>query len=460
MVSSLITNKEVTEKLNISLILSILTTLALYLFSSYLTYSILGIGISIYIALRLIVLMDYTIPIIEIMLFIAALQWIIGPIIDYNNTSTHYKMYMYVDELTYMEITIPLFFSFMITSISIFKHNILNIDNLKEYLSLNKMLPFYILAISFVAKLLTPFIPPSLAFITFLTSITSIVGLGAIYFTRFALKIKIITTTIVILLSLYEAIIGGLFHNFIIISLLIFIIININIKLSLIKKITLIILSIALLSILQLIKGDYREIIYDKSFKGNKIELFLDLILNNEKIETLNEDDEQNNVNTRLNQGWIISKIYERIPEKKDFFHGETIIDAINIALVPRFLSPNKRGGGGKYTFEKLTGFTLLKGTAMGVSLLGEFYANFGVLGAFISFFIWGLILKLIVAYIYNLQKLYPIIILFLPVIFFQVIKAETDLTTVLNHLVKSLIFVFLFISFIKKTSNTKIISD
>src|SRR5690606_20100264 len=100
---------------------------------------------------------------------------------------------------------------------------------------------------------------------------------------------------------------------------------------------------------------------------------------------------------------------------------------------------------------ELLTGIYLLDNTAMGASLMGEFYGNFGFSGALISFLIWGILLKLLVSYIVKRQQIYPILTFCLPIIFFQVIKAETDLTTVLNHLVKSLVFILIMIYFIKK---------
>jgi hypothetical protein len=70
-------------------------------------WSAIGIGISLYYFLKVIDNMGDKIPIIDLMTALAALQWIVGPYIDYHNKITHYKYYMYVDEATYMSFVVP-----------------------------------------------------------------------------------------------------------------------------------------------------------------------------------------------------------------------------------------------------------------------------------------------------------------------------------------------------------------
>lgn len=444
------------NKLTSSLFFSLIVTILIHFFTENYFYSSVGIGLTIYILLRLLILVDYRIPVIEIMLFIAAMQWIIGPYIDYQNQVKHYKMYMYVDELQYMNITVPLFLSFLIASI-LFTPNInryIDKDKLNSFFQLNKKLPFVIIGIGLLTKLLLPIVPSSLAFVTFLATNLSIVGLGALYFSNHSFKVKVFGSLIVLFPLFFEAVRSGLFHHLIISSIFIFIFINITYQFSFIQKILLLTSALFILSVIQLIKAEYRKTISNPNYRGDKIELFFDLLLNNNNIEELNDDEEQNNINARLNQGWIISRIYSRIPEYQDFKKGKTIIDAIQVSLVPRFLSPNKKGGGGKETFEELTGFKLIKGTSMGASLLGEFYGNYGVFGGAISFFLWGIFLNLVLLVIQILNRINPIVILFLPIIFLQVIKAESDLTTVLNHIVKSSIFTLLVVYFINSVNN------
>jgi hypothetical protein len=449
----------------IAIIFSFSLVVLISIFSSYNLYSVFGIGLTIFIALRLMIVMDETIPVIEIMLLISASQWIIGPFIDYQTKVNHYKMHMYVSEQRYMELTIPLFFVFFIASIQFSKFITIDREAIKKFLEEHKALPIYIILVGFISQLINPFLPSSLAFIGFLAINSSLIGLGLFYFTQTSKLNKFLITGVVFLPILFQTISSGMFHILIIWGIFTFIFVNLTKRITFLNKVIIISFSIFFLFTLQSVKKDYREIIYDTSFNGNKLELFVNLLMgdnsaikNSQKRE--NEDVKENNVNVRLNQGWIISKIYDRIPEKKDFIGGETIIEAIEATLLPRFLFPDKKtGGGGKATFEKLTGFTLLDTTAMGASLMGEFYGNFGFYGGLLAFLIWGRILNFVVMIFQKIQKTSPIIVFWLPIVFFQVIKAETDLTTVLNHLVKSIIFVTLFMFFIKKLLPSKVLN-
>ena len=449
------------QQQKVALVAAILFIIFFLLFSNYNPYSIFGLGITIFIALRLIIIMDETIPVIEIMLLIAASQWIIGPFIDYQTKVDHYKMHMYVSEQRYMEITIPLFLVFTISLLQFRKFITIDKDALKNILQKYKMLPYYILGIGFSVRFIESALPPSLAFIGFLAVNSSLVGLGLMYFTKTTWLNKWIITGVVFSPLLYQTISSAMFHTLIIWGVFTFVFINLARKIPFSNKILILGVSVFFLFTLQVVKKDYREIISSGSFNGNKLELFVGLLFNGSsnthKVKSTDEETEQSNVNARLNQGWIISKIYARIPSKADFIGGQTITEAIEATLLPRFLFPDKKiGGGGKATFEILTGFTLLTTTAMGASLMGEFYGNYGFYGGMLAFLLWGRVLNLVVFMFQKYQKASPIIVFFLPIVFFQVIKAETDLTTVLNHLVKSIIFVLMFMFFIKKVINIK----
>jgi hypothetical protein len=453
---------ELLEQQKIALGASIIFIISFILLSDYNSYSIIGLGASIFIALRLTIIMDETIPVLEIMLLIAGSQWLIGPFIDYQTEVDHYKMHMYVSEQRYMEITLPLFLVFTIATLQFSKFVVIDRQAIRNLLAKYKALPYYIIGLGTFVRLIESFLPPSLAFIGFLTINSSLIGLGLLYFSRSSWLNKLSITILAFLPLIYQSISSGMFHTIIIWGFFVFSFINLAKKIKLLNKIIILSFSISLLFTLQVIKKDYRATIYSDSFNGNKLELFLNLFLGNnisanKKKKEIDTETEQSNVNARLNQGWIISKIYERIPEKQDFIGGETIINAIYVSIVPRILAPNKAGGGGRATFEKLTGFTLLKNTAMGASLMGEFYGNYGFYGGMLCFLIWGRILNFVVFMFQKIQKNAPIIVFFLPVVFFQVIKAESDLTTVLNHLVKSIMFVALFMFFIRKVMNIRI---
>ena len=171
-----------------------------------------------------------------------------------------------------------------------------------------------------------------------------------------------------------------------------------------------------------------------------------------ESVQSRFEDKEDlraNNIErmvVRMNQGWIISRIMEHVPAKVPFAKGETIVTAIKASLLPRFLFPDKPEAGGKANYEKYTGYYLQIGTSMGISLLGEAYVNYGVKGAWLFMFVFGVISSFVIRQIFLLAAKYPTIWLWFPLIFFHFIKAETELLVQLNFLVKSILMVYLFV--------------
>ena len=60
-------------------------------------WTLLGILAVTLVAVKFIRALGKRVPILELMLLIAGLQWIVGPIIEYGSPSLHYKYYMYVE---------------------------------------------------------------------------------------------------------------------------------------------------------------------------------------------------------------------------------------------------------------------------------------------------------------------------------------------------------------------------
>ena len=83
----------------------------------------------------------------------------------------------------------------------------------------------------------------------------------------------------------------------------------------------------------------------------------------------------------------------------------------------------------------------------MDISQVGEAYANFGAIGGMIFMLLVGLFFNWIIARISKWGNIYPDLIFWLPLIFLQVVKAETSLVTVLNHLTKAMLVAWFFFS-------------
>jgi hypothetical protein len=259
---------------------------------------------------------------------------------------------------------------------------------------------------------------------------------------------------------------SGFFHNLIILaSFLSFFLFHKHT--SFLRKLTLISLGFMSLYTIQLVKGEYRSIIWESKGDVNifssfysvlEKELFSEPSYTSHSSNSRSDEEEQNNINTRLNQGWIISKIMENVPKNQDYFEGSTITEAIESAILPRVFFPNKKGAEQAIiNFKSMSGIDLNDGTSMGLSVIGEFYGNFGVVGGWIAIFLYGLILALSIKFITSaLGYNSPLILFWLLLFFFQVVKAETELMKVINHIVKSILF-FVALRFILRIFNIEL---
>ncbi len=416
--------------------------------------SALGLGLFTFAIVDFLDKVGKGIPILEAMFFIACLQWVVGPYIDYLIEYRHFKYHMYVPETAYMDLVVPSLFLFALPlyfisnriDYSYFLNRIQSV-RVSDRLAINLIL------IGFLSDVAGKFAPLSLAFLFFLASGIKFVGLLCLFYNNS--QRKWVAFYLLFAFQFLLAVGGGMFHTLLLWLVFVFLFLAGFHHLSFTWKVILVAVGFTAIFILQSIKVEFRKEIWQGGFKKNKTELFLTLFFakaesylgsTTENLARIKEEKELDEANNRLNQGWIISRIMSQIPSHKPYLQGETIEDAIYSSLVPRFLVESKvAGGGGSLTYERLTGFHLLS-ASMGTGVLGEAYGNYGVEGTFLFMFLWGLLLALLFQLLFFKARTLTLLPLFLPIIFLQVIKAETDFFTVLNHLVKSTVFVFGFI--------------
>jgi hypothetical protein len=382
------------------------------------------------------------IPLIELMLLIAGLQWILGPIIEYNAPTLHYKYYMYVPQETYIAYVVPAYLVFFVVTylnLKPFQKLQLPIENLKQY----KDYGLVIFGIGVVFDLLGKNLPGALGFFVFILSNFKFAGAIILFFSENKTLKKVFYGSLIYLFL--SAIQFAMFHDLVLWSVFFYMFWAIKFKPSVKTILLTFVIAAFSLTTLQTIKAAYRSKVWN-GYGGNKLELFASLavdaiLLNGAYAEEMSSG--ENNV--RLNQGWIISAIMDEIPDSQAYLEGETIMEAISATLVPRFLNPNKKIAGGRENFMTFTGLQLGENTSMGISIVGEAYGNYKVIGGIIFMGIWGLFLARV--WIFLLKKSFKnnLLLAFLPLIFLQVVKAETELVVVLNHLVKSMVVVFLF---------------
>ena len=147
------------------------------------------------------------------------------------------------------------------------------------------------------------------------------------------------------------------------------------------------------LGLLQMVKQEYRTFLEEEGEVG-AVARFQELgMLIKKKITTSDESDSGatfGDVLVRFNQGWIIARIMDQVPRVVPFARGETLRDAAIYILVPRALFSGKREGASKNLFTQYTGLSLRSWTSMGLSVIGELYANFGVWGGVAATFVYG----------------------------------------------------------------------
>src|SRR5258706_10687562 len=91
---------------NRAYLFSIFTTI-IALVSNVYFMTALGLGLFVFATTDFLDKVGKGLPILEAMLFIACLQWVVGPYIDYVTEYRHYKYHMYVPEEAYMDLVVP-----------------------------------------------------------------------------------------------------------------------------------------------------------------------------------------------------------------------------------------------------------------------------------------------------------------------------------------------------------------
>ena len=132
-------------------------------------WTTIGVILTGLIALRFISQLGKSLPILELMLFIAAAQWIIGPLIEYNAPSLHYKYFMYVDQQRYMSYVVPAIGAFalaVLLGLRSLKDSTIPLDRLKHF----KDYGITIFLIGVFFDLIGSSLPAGLAFFAFIIS--------------------------------------------------------------------------------------------------------------------------------------------------------------------------------------------------------------------------------------------------------------------------------------------------
>lgn len=397
------------------------------------------------------------IPIPELMVLLTAMQWIIGPYIDYHNEIDHYKYKMYVPEDQYMAFIVPAVIAFKI-GLTFFSCNVYLSSlkaSIKELLMKHPNLPYILVGLGMLAPIIGRFFPHSLSFVFFLLG--QVKYIGALYLVLSENPRRWLIFAGLMILSVLGSMASGMFHDLLLWLVLTVSFVLYELKTGFWSKIVLMIIGGFFIITIQSVKHKYR--ILSPNVPGNlaKAGLFFKLSSEEWKGGKIINPADDNEINVRLNQGWIISKIMEHIPEKEPFANGSTITDALEAAFLPRIVAPNKKTAGGKENFKKYTGLPLGENTSMGISMAGEGWANFGYNGGIIFLFVWGLFISWFWKKLSDWSNFFPTLLVWSPILFLQTVKAETELVVVLNHLIKASIVVFAILYYFHRFKKIRI---
>ena len=413
-------------------------------------WTIAGICVFIFVFLLYVNRLRTAIPVLELALLISVMQWIIGAHQAFNYEFQHDKYYMYVEREQYMAIVVPGFLAFLLGVLLIKKD--MNIEvvskQMANFVMNNHRAPLILVGIGFISPFVQRFTPPEIGFVFYLTSSLKYIG-AALWLFQLQSARKWIATFVIMLLTLLSSIQAGMFHDLLLWLALLFSFVVLQTNMSIWRRLVFIVGGFLFVFLIQSVKGEFRERLVEGIMTDQTPEeVFIDLVTDRvENLRNLFTDDEfMAMTNVRLNQGWIISAIIDNVPNMEPFANGETILKAFSSSILPRFLDPDKKIAGGRENFERFTGLPLGAGTSMGASVIGEAYANFGPLGMWVFMFFWGLFLSFIYNKLVKYAQKQPLMYVFLPLIFLQVVKAETELYVVLNHFLKSIILVFLLL--------------
>lgn len=411
-------------------------------------WSAVGLAFFAWISFRFFNNIGKTIDIRDLIILIPTIQWVLGAWLSYRFSTDTVFYYMSVDEKTYMTFVVPAVSAFTIGIYIRFKKKKNNfhitLSKIQIISEKYKLLYIGLIVLGVIANILNPFMPPSIMFLIYLTGHLQYIGLLLLMQSK-STKGKNVIFSLVLLIMIFLALQRGMFQSILLWLTFLFIVISYIKKITPIKKALLVFLIFITTILVQSVKTEYRAVIWtdnNQEEQINKTTVFSNLLSERlERTELLTSQKNINNIIGRINQGWIISRIIQHTPTYEPFAKGETIIQALYATLLPRFLYLNKKKAGGKENFTRFTGRDLGSGTSMNLSILGEAYANFGK-GAILFMFLFGLFLNYMVLFILAKIKKHPVLLFFIPLIFFNVVKAETDFGMVLNYLIKSLVFV------------------
>ncbi len=390
----------------------------------------------------------YMIPVRYVAGSLMCLQMLVGPTLAYNGLDVYQRGFlkMQIPEGDYFFYAIPAVICFIIglhITAGNLKGEFIDQEKIKKYIQQNNTLPFYFVGIGFLSSFVAEFFGSELGFVFVLLGCFKYIGAFLIILGSRHLKP-------LFLVLVYGSIVasslrGAMFHD--LITWLIFLgtVFAIKYKPGIRVKSIFVISFILLAVIVQQLKTDYRQAVWNEGKEGG-VETFNNALEKTEEEGGVFSEKRLGESNIRINQGFIVTNIMQTVPAKVPFENGAEMVEIIKAAILPRILAPNKLTAGNREIFTKYSGIPLARGTSMGLSSVGDFYINFGLIGGAICMFFYGLLFSEVLNAFYKNSFSYPSLLLFTPLVFYYPIRPDCELQTILGHLVKSCFLIYVMI--------------
>lgn len=415
-----------------------------------------SIGLFAYFFMSFIDSIGKTYNMMDIPILLALLQCLIMPIIVFHVYNTD----LAVIALKYdMSVSAERYYGFMFPAVLLFIAGVklpelfltriqtsyaVAVANSKQYLKGKGNLGLLLIIIGFVATIMEVFFPAGLKYVAYLFS--KLLYVGALYTYFSDQKNRTIYLIGAILAIIAQSLAQGMFGELVYTLALGFMLIVLGKKIKPSVKFSLVAIGTIFILLLQSVKSDYRDIAWKGEGDPNQSNTgaFFSLI-----SERINNPDQFFDWTTlfpivnRFNQGMIVGKVMDHVPNRAPFAEGETIFTSLAASFVPRIMWPGKPTSGGHYNMERFTGF-IIEGYSMNISPMGEAYGNFGAEGGAIFMFFYGLFFSLVIAGLLHVARKRPTIILWFPILFLNSIQMETDVLMCVNSMIKNLIFISL----------------
>lgn len=386
---------------------------------------------------------------------------LVMPVVGYkfysyeNLMARLFKRYMQVPEETYFHYALPALILFTIiltfplsnkkyedSGDFLFEH----LNRIKAYLKKYPNVGATIMVVGSLELLFGGIFPGGLRFFFDLFFFSSFAGLLMVYYGE-NYKYKTFLIPVFVLLVLFKALESSMFTvvAYMSLSLASFFLIGNNT--GIVKKVGFFLFGIFFLLVLQNSKVAYRKAARISGNKEVQVATFVDIVQKQFFIsENFFQVKEFYPLFIRFNQGFNVSTVMKRIPTVQDFDGGDMVRKSILASVTPRFLWPDKPKAGGHFNMQYYAGTTIVYGTySTNVGPLGEAYGAFGVLGGIATICVLALYIRFVYFRVWRISMKYPIMILWLPVIFYQATySAENDILQILNSTIKTSLFIWL----------------